>query len=62
MTNKESILQSRARELADRYSSCGTEEMLTSEIVRLVKEYVQDSRASDATAETRMINRRPNCF
>jgi hypothetical protein len=62
MTNKESILQGRARELADRYSTAGTEEMLTAEIVRLVKEYVQDSRAGDAAAENRMIGRRPNCF
>jgi hypothetical protein len=61
MTNEESTLLGRAQELADRYSTSGTEELLTREIIRLVKEYVQAARARDEAAEKRMVSRRTSC-
>jgi hypothetical protein len=41
MATKDYVLVGRAQELADRYSTSGTEEMLTAEIVALVQEYVR---------------------
>jgi hypothetical protein len=59
MANKDYVLYGRAQEIADRFSTSGTEEMLTAAIVALVQEYVRNAKL-DAPQPRRFP--RPNCF
>ena len=44
MPGKDLVLHQKAREIADRYATAGTEQMCETDIVRLVKEYMRNAR------------------
>ncbi len=57
MDPADEILHGRARAIADRYATAGTEVMAEAEIVYLVREYVRKALERESSRP-----HRPNCF